>query len=443
MRAAVLLVTCILMPLLVTAGPLQHAFELAMINDPQYKAARAELSSTRQSAPLARSALRPNVSMVLSDALVKGSLANEASGTTTTRDLDYRAPVRSLNLRMPLYNREASQRVLMADQQVAYGEALFVVRTAEMLEKVAVAYFQLSIARHQRAAATFQHKAALAQRDQAQRVYELGEGTKTNAIEANASVQLSSALLAETNHQVIQAELAFQQTTGTAVDHAITLEYVPRSSPQTASSASLEEWLAKAASQSPSIAARRIAVAIAETAIERNSSGHYPRLDLIAGISSSRNESVSTINQTIEQQSVGLQLNLPLYSGGYVSASVIQSLADLDKAQADLEAEQQNVARTITRLYFAMSTAGDKAAAYQKILEAQRISLEGQRKSVQADLASQVDVVLGESKVAQAGADAAKAFSEHILAGIQLTAKSGGGIAEAFRFIDSVAKNNP
>ena len=430
------------------AGGLQEAFDAALVNDPQYRSARAELASTQQAGPMARAGLRPTVSINWSDASVRGSVTSESGSLVSGRDLDYRSPVRSLNLRMPLYNREALQKIEIADFQASFGEMVFAVRTADLLDRLATAFFQRSVARYTVQTARAQRDAALAQRNQAARNFELGDGPRTSAQEAEASLNLADALLSEGQNQLAQSNLVLQQITGLqpnevdALDDPLALTE-PTLRANLLPKESLQDWLTKAEADSRSIAARRIAVELSKTAVARNNAGHYPRLDFVASATSSRNESVNTLNQSIEQQSLGLQLNLPLYSGGYVSASVTQALADLEKAQADLDAERQSVARTVTKLYFACVDGGAKAIAYQKILDSQKATLEGLRKAQLAGMVPQTDVITGAGKLAQARADAARALSEFILARMQLVTKSGGEPQHALKVADELLRKAP
>jgi protease secretion system outer membrane protein len=430
----------------VWAGSLQSGFEAALAHDPQYRSARAELASAQQASPMARAALRPNVSISWSDSNVKGNLNTDSGGFSTARELDYRSPVRSLTVRMPLYNREASRKLEIADVQAAYSERVFAVRTADLMDRFAIAIFQRSVARHSVRSAQAQMESAQAQRNQALRSYELGDGPRTSAQEAEASLGLAIALLSEGRNQLTQANLALQQMTGLDDEQVESLEdplaFRSHSSANVVPGESLDEWLTKAEAQSPSIAARRIAVDIAKASIERNSSGHYPRLDFVASATNSHNESVNTLNQTIDQNSMGLQLNLPLYSGGYVSASVTQALADQEKAEADLESERQSVKRSITKLYFSGQDGMAKAIAYQRILLSLQSTLDGQRLARLAGLVSQTEVISAEGKVAQAKVDAAKAWGEFILARVQLITKAGGEAEQALQVIENILKTS-
>lgn len=427
----------------VGAGDFQQAYEAALLNDATYRAARAEFASAQQNAPMAFSGLLPNVSLSLSDSQVNGSRTQDNSlGQPVASPLDYRAPVQSLNIRAPLFNREATQKYQLAQAQVEYAKAIFVTRTADLLDRLATAYLQRWLAENAVLTAGVQVQASQAQSDLAHRRFQLGEGTRPEVAEADAALDMAHVLLLEAQDQRSLATLALGHISGS--DHAlrktmaedaasvILLTAFPKVN------APLAELIIQADASNPNIAARRHAVLLAQLAVARNESGHYPRLDLVASASSSRNESLSSLNQSAEQRSVGLQLNLPLYSGGYVRASVAQALADQDKAEAELVAEQQMVARELTKLYFSVTHGPNKLQSMQKAVESAKLMLDGAHKGSLTGFNTQIDVALGQRKLAQAQHDLAQSIQEHLLAHMQLLAQIGAEPAQALAHMDAL-----
>lgn len=429
MRAAVLALSCCLLaPAL--AGDFQRIYDAALNADATYRAARAELASVRQNIPLAQSALLPNVSLSVSDAKVEGSrTANNFFGQSVTSDLNYRSPVYSLNFRLPLFNREANRKLEIARLQVANAEALFAARTADLLDRLGGAYLQRLLTEQAVLAAQSQIDAVRMQLDMARRRMALGEGTRTEVAEAEATLDMAQVVLLEAQDQRQTSTLALQQLTG--------LQELPRAGPNLAlvppalpgasltAPASLTQLLEQANVQNPGILARQFALAAAQAAVARNESGHYPRLDLVASAVSSRNESISTLNQATYQRSLGLQLTVPLYSGGAVSAAVTQALADRDKTAAELTAERQAVARDVTRLFAAATSGAARIAAQQKAIAFAALALEAASKTFAAGLSTQTDTALARRKLVQAQRDAAQSVYEYLLVRIRLLVRVG------------------
>ena len=446
MRAAILLLACLSSTSWSWAGNFQQAYEAALRSDAIYQAARAEFASVEQNVPMARAGLLPNISVSLSDSKVNGSRTFDNNlGPPVTSSLDYRAPVQSLNIRVPIFNREASQKYKWAQTQVIYAEAVFATRKADLVDRLASAYLQRLLSEQAVQVARAQLEATQAQSALARRRLQLGEGTRLDLVEAQASEDMAQVLLIDSQNQLSLAILSLRQITGlygkfpTTVTDGFTSQ--PAINDSLTATNSLSELLSKAQASNPGIAVRQHALALAQLAVTRNRAGHYPRLDFIANATSFRNESLSTLNQSAHQQSLGLQINLPLYSGGYVSASVTQALADQDKAEAELAAEQQAVAKNLTKLYLSVKNGGAKVQAYRSAMESATLALEGTHKGLQTGFNTLADVVIGQRKLAQSKHELTQAIYEYLLARTRLSVLTGAEPAQTVAHIDDLLRS--
>ncbi len=417
---------------------LRQTFELALQNDATYQAARAELASNLQNLPMARAGLRPTLSLSVSDAKVEGSRTiDNPPFASVTQPLDYRAPARSLNLRAPLFNREAAKKIELAQAQEQYALALLRVRQAELADRLAKAWLDALLADHVLAASQAQVLATQAQGEIARRRLSLGEGTRPEV--ADAASTLETARVQAVEAQVLRdlAVLTVNQIAGQDARPSATPGQPPTSPALPPITSSLGQLLAQAETDSANLAARRFAVQAAQAAVERARSGHYPRLDLVASLTQSSNESLSAVNQSATQQSLGLQLNVPLYSGGAVSAGVTQALADQTRAEAELSAEQQTLARDVTRLYFAVSNGSGKLAALQTAVDAATLNLEAAQKGLASGFTTQWEIAQARRKLAQARQEWAQGTQELLLAGLRLRLRTGEDPAMAMDRLDA------
>ncbi len=419
------------------AGTFLQAYEGALANDPSYRAARQGLASTEQGVPIARSGLLPNLSLSVSDARVTGSrtLPNFL-GQSVTTPLDYRSPQQTLSVRAPLLNVEAWRHVRQAQAQVSVAESILLTRRHELLDRLGQAYLQRLFTLQNQEVAQSQLETALEQRQLALRQFELGDGTRPDLQSAEANLALTRVQLLEADNQLANARLVLAQITGLPSLPVLPLAdafIAPRPVP-----AGLAAWLETARASNPDIVARRFAVEVARISVDRAGAGHYPRLDLVGSVSKGRNDSVSTLNQSLSQRSIGLQLNVPLYSGGLVAASVTQALADQEKAQAELEAEMLNVNADIQRLFLTVQSGLEKLPAQQQVLGASMLVLEGARKSAAGGVGIRADIVRAHSKVTEALRDRARFRYELVLALLRLHSRAGTTPEEIAQLLDTV-----
>ena len=87
----------------------------------------------------------------------------------------------------------------------------------------------------------------------------------------------------------------------------------------------------------------------------RAQSGHLPRLSLIASAGRSESDTLTTFKQSARTSSVGVQLSVPLYAGGAVSAQARQAAAREAQAQAELDARTQAVMTEVDKSHACFS----------------------------------------------------------------------------------------
>lgn len=423
------------------AGMFEQAFAHAEQNDPTYRAARQDVAGAQSGIAVARAALLPNASLSISNAQVWGErTAPNIFGQSVTSPLDYRAPQHSVSVRLPLLNREATHRVRQAEGQALQAEAQLAARRYELLERLGQAYLQRLYAEQGVATFSAQLLAAREQRRLAARRLELGEGTQQELAQADSELALADVQMSEARNQATAAAFVLSQLAGRA--EPAPPEDPARYPPPRLLPAALEEWQERAVANSPALAARRLAIEVTRAGVDRAGSGHAPRLDLVAAVSGSRNESVSTINQANRQRSVGVQFNLPLYAGGGVDATVAQALAEHERAQAQLEAETLDVQADVQRLFLAAQTGSARVRALQQARETSRLQLRGARMALDRGLGTQAEVLRADSKVADSARELARAYYDHLLVLLRLHARAGVPVSDIVRLLDGVLSSS-
>ena len=403
---------------------LAAAHAAALANDPEYRAARFELEAREQQLPIARAGLLPSVSASLSSARVRGDrTVSGLAGQDATQQLDYSSPSMALQLRAPLFNAEAMGRQRSAAAQVESARAQFQQRGLDLLDRLATAFLQRLLAEEGVALAQAQLDAYASQSLLAQRRYTGGEGTRTDAADAAASLAIARVQLIEAQDQRDLAERALARITGPMPPTSSHLpdELFPESPPQT----TLPDWLEKAQAANPSLMARRHQVQAAREEIERARAGHMPRLDLLASATEARNDSVNTLNQKSRLRSAGVQLTLPLYAGGGIDAGVRQATADLARAEAQLQSDGEQLAMDVRTQYQLAQSSRLKVVALGDALAASRLALEGAQRGLAAGLRTSTDVMDALRRMSQAQRDRARARLEALLARLRLQTLAG------------------
>jgi protease secretion system outer membrane protein len=417
------------------SGAFSAAFDAALANDAEYRASRYELESREQAVPIARAGLLPTLGATYSESRVRGERESlNALGQEFNQNLDYRNPVGALQFRAPLLNLEGMNRYYSARSQVDGARSTFVARGQELIDRLGTAYVQRLFAEEVLALAQAQVNALKGQSDAAERRFVGGEGTRTEIAEAAASLAFARAQLVEAQDQRDVAQRTLARITGLPNTPLRGLAEETRALPLLHSSAT--DWTEAGYAQNPNIQARRHLLEAARYEVDRNRAGHMPRVDVVANAVNAQNESISTLNQQVRQYSVGIQVSIPIYSGGGVDASVSQALAEVGRAEAQLDGEQRTLAVDIRRQYQATQTGQAKIEALKEAVTASAVALEGAQRGLAAGIRTTVDVLEATRRLFLARRDFVQARYEVLLARLKLQVLAGLPLADIVRDID-------
>jgi protease secretion system outer membrane protein len=416
-------------------GAFSAAFDAALANDAEYRASRYELEAREQAVPIARASLLPSLGANYTESRVRGERETlNAIGQEFDQRLDYRNPVRALQLRAPLLNLEAIHRYQSARSQVDGARSTFVVRGQELVDRLGTVYVQRLFAEEVVALAQAQVDAFKGQSDMAERRFGGGEGTRTEVAEAAASLAVSRAQLVEATDQRDVAQRSLSRITGLDNTPLRGLAEDTRALPMPYSD--VNDWIEVGYAQNPNIEARRYLLESARYEVHRNRAGHFPRVDLVASAVDSQNESISTLNQQVRQYSAGIQVSIPIYSGGGVDASVSQALSEVARVEAQLEADTRLLAVDIRREFQATQTGRAKVEALKDAVEASAVALVGAERGLAAGVRTTVDVLDATRRLFLTRRDFVQARYEVLLARLRLQVLAGLPLTEIVQDID-------
>ncbi|MCB5183838.1 TolC family outer membrane protein [Methylobacillus gramineus] len=382
----------------VAAENLLSLYQKALQYDAQYKAAEAITEAEREEINKSRALFLPrvqfgaNVGHGTTDRTTQTSL-----GSTDTR-LNYDIHSYTLSLRQTLFNKESMATYRGAEASIKSKEALLLKENATLITRLASAYFETLYAQEKVDVLQNKIDATTQQRDQAQRRYEHGEGTITEINEAQAALELAQAELISTQNSLEVFKQNLSTISGEQVDRIAPLNtnQLPLNIPD---SESLDYWLEQALGNNPEITAARLSVEAARQEVEKKRAGHYPTLDLVGIRSYSENDSNNTLGSRFDTTTVALQLNMPLFAGGYTNASVRQANSRVDAAEELLNLRTRDTEAN-TRKYVNSIRSGLLAlSAYRQAVKSSEIAVEGTQKGFAAGTRTNIEVLNAQQKL--------------------------------------------
>ena len=160
-----------------------------------------------------------------------------------------------------------------------------------------------------------------------------------------------------------------------------------------------------------------------------------PRMDLIVSSGRSESDTLTTYRQKSRLDSVGIQLNIPLYSGGATSAQVRQAVALEAQSQAELDARTGEVMAEVHKQFHLLTSSRSRLQSMERSLESATVLVEATRRSVAGGVRTNMDLLQAQERLARAERDLDYARYMHLLASMRLQAAAGTLSEDALRTI--------
>ncbi len=323
----------------------------AQKSDPTLAAARASWEATQEKVPQARSGLLPNVS---------------AAGTANYNSYDFHAQIDqpsqdfnrnyyqsslTVSASQPLYRPENVVLYDQAKQQVTQSDFTLVLAQQDLILRTATAYFDVLLAEFNVELAAQQKLAVAEQLAQAKRNFEVGTSTITDTNEAQAKYDQIVATEIQALNDLDRRRTALRAIIG---HFPQTLKRVGRGfEPDPPSPNTLDYWVDNAITGNMNVRFQQANYDIATLEVDRAKAGHYPTLDLVAsygGQTSNGGVSLGVRSNSL-QGLIGVQLNVPIYTGGFVNSRVRESISLQDKARQDLEFAKRSAISTPSAMH--------------------------------------------------------------------------------------------
>ena len=399
---------------------LTTANNAAQVNDAGIRATRASTNAQRERLPMAQAQLRPNLSL-------NGSYNANVLDTTTntaTERARYTSSNLSVSVRQPLYRKALWIGVDQAKSIIEDATASQAAEEQNLTVKVSTAYFEALLTNDQLRLIESQRVFTETQLDAARKALKAGTGTRTDIDEAQARLDMTLAQALEARQKAQSTRRALEAMVQQTAEVLAAIDPA-RLDLQALQPTDLQSWVASAEQQSPELRSLTARVRTAELEVDKAQSGHLPTLDAVAQWSANDSENVTRINTKYTQRSLGLQLSVPLYAGGYVNAQVRQALADQERYQQQLEAARRDLDLRVQREYHGVTEGTLKVRALEQAVRSATQLIESTRMSQKAGVRTVIDVLNVEQQQLQAQKELTQARHLYAVSLIRLWALAG------------------
>ncbi|MQA56372.1 TolC family outer membrane protein [Pseudomonas piscis] len=383
-------------PLSPTRTDLVSVYQEAVDNNADLAAARAQYGAQKEIVPQARAGLLPNLSAG-ADMNNTRTKFDEPSMTSTRSGNVYRA-----TLAQPLFRADRWFQ-LQAAKDVNEQAALQLSATEQnLILQSAETYFAVLRAQDNLASTKAEEAAFKRQLDQSNERFDVGLSDKTDVLQSQASYDTARANRIVAQRQVEDAFEALITLTNReyqAIQGVVHTLPVLTPTPNDA-----KAWVDTAAKQNLNLLASNYAVSAAEETLKQRKAGHAPTLDAVVQYKKGDNDALGFSNPNpnpiappyhgdVEQRSIGLQLNIPIYSGGLTSSQVRESYSRLSQSEQQRESLRRQVVENTRNLHRAVNTDVEQVQARRQSIISNQSAVDATEIGYQVGTRNIVDVL--------------------------------------------------
>ena len=403
----------------------KQVYQAALEQDANIRASRAAADSGRERLPQARAGLLPQVSANAGRNFndLNSTSPNILGALTTTND-KYFSDNRAVQLRQPLMNMQRWLQFEQAKSMVAESEASLDRDLQNLVVRVAGAYFEYLMADEQLELVLAQKKLYTSLVDAAKKGLAAGSGTRTDIDDAQARLDMASAQELEARQNQDQTRRQLEVLINQPVSNVAKLN-VPALTLVGPYPESLDEWTQRAEKNSPEIKAMQARLESARREVSKSQAGHLPTLDAVAQWSNSGSENITRINSRYENKSIGLQLNVPLYSGGYVNSTIRQAVAEQTRAEETLEALRRDLGVRVHKEFRGVTEGVLRVRALEQAVRSAEQMMQSTQMSLKAGSRTQLDVLNAQQQYTMALRDLAQGRLVYLLSKVRLASLVG------------------
>lgn len=393
------------------------ALAKAYSNNSSLNAARAGVRVTDEGVAIAKSGWRP---------IITGTGTIDA---THQQGTDLQTGSFGVAIQQSLFDGfQTKNNVNAAEAQVEAAQENLRNTVQNTLFNAAAAYMDV-IRDRQIAALTEQNVDALDEQVRAANSrLEVGEGTRTDVAQADASRQAAIAQVAAARAQATASEAIYRQLVGEAPGKLVTPHPLAKLLPD-----SLGQAIATAAAEHPAILATLHLVDAADFQVKSAEGTLLPQVSASAGVSRNYQHgdrfggiaSTGSSSDTFNSANIGLRLTVPIYQGGLASAQVRQSKESLGEARINVDVTRDQVRAAITSAWTQYQAAREAVNANRELVSATKLALSGVVEERKVGQRTTLDVLNAQADVLNAQINLVSAERDVIVASYAIVQSIG------------------
>lgn len=400
---------------------LMTIYQEALLNSADLAAAEADALARQEILPQAKAQLLPNIG--LGAGVARERVDVEGAGSDSYSTHYYQA-----SLTQPLFRADRWFNYQAAKSQSERARVEFSATQQQLILDVAQAYFNVLRASDNLATAKAEEAAFERQLEQARERFEVGLAARTDVLEAQAGYDAARAtrITATTNLDVSYQAL----TRLTNRDHPELLgmsHELPILAPVPGD---MQQWVDTAAAQNLSLQAYRLAVDSASESLRSSRAGYAPAVDAFIRYSDNHGGArlggmPGQIAGDTELTQFGVEMTLPLFTGGATTSRVRESTYRLSQAEQAREAELRRVVERTRNLFRTVTSSVEEVEARRQSIVSSKAALDATQTGYEVGTRNVVDVLDAQRNLYRSVRDYNNARYNYIIDNLSLKQAAG------------------
>lgn len=424
-------------------------YQEAAFSDPVLNAARFNYQASKELYWQGLSLLLPQASAVPGGTRYYQHAGGNQTSSSYTGSRVYDQKNYTVTLTQPVFNMAAFEAFKQGDLNTKIADMRFYLAQQDLIIRVSQAYFDTLTSQDN--VELYRNKKGLIkqQLEIAQAKFDAGLATIVDVNTAQAGFDLANSQEIAAQADLIVKRGVLEQLVGRPVGtlRPLTKEAKidgvlkdPRAkskdgngipiadsvNPQLPKGQTLEDWINQAETANFNVLAGQLSVSLAESTYKASQALNYPSLNFVgtAGYNTSNGTANSlTPSQTnIYNNTIALQMTIPLVSGGYNSSLIRQNAALLDAAKANYDNARRTAAQSTRAAFTGFYGGLASVKAYEAAERSSTSALESSKLGFQVGTLINIDVLIALDTVITTRSQLQQARYNTILNAIKLKA---------------------
>jgi outer membrane protein len=458
-----ILIGSLTLPGAAQAASLLEVYQQALQSDPRIHEAEARRLAALEAEPQARGVYLPQIDF-------SGSWAKNSSdgsgvinqfvevppGSGDFQVLPFPFDSRSrdettrwdFSLRQTLFRWDQVVGLRRADKLVAKAEADREAAQQDLIIRVGQAYFDV-LGAEDRLTSTHANRQAIArQLEQAKQRFEVGLIAITDVQESQARYDQATADEIAAKRSLATAREFLREITGEYISNLDAPgEDFPMRTPDPSSEI---DWVDLALSQNLALVSSRLDEQLARDEISFRRNGHYPTVDLVANMGNTTVDGEQNTGpgwldteRDIDNDSIGIQVTVPIFSGGSTSSRVREAVYLHRASREQLQRVTRETERQTRDAYLGVLAEMSRVEALAQAVESSRTALEATEAGFDVGTRTIVDVLDSQFNLYRAITLFYQARYDYLMNALRLKQAAGTLQIQDLEEIDRWLKDRP